>query len=103
MNRSDPGLQAERTALAWSRTAVAMAVNALLVLRSGLQSGQGTLIAMAALLVILAAGLFAASAWRRQALQRMQGRAPPALLMFATTFAVLLGSGAGVWAMVTQG
>jgi uncharacterized membrane protein YidH (DUF202 family) len=103
VNRSDPGLQAERTSLAWSRTAVAMAVNALLVLRTALQSGQGALMALGALLLILAAGLFAASAWRRLALQRMQVHAPPALLMLATTFAVLLGSGAGIWAIVKQG
>ena len=103
MNRSDSGLQAERTALAWSRTAVAMVVNALLVLRAGLQSDQGTLMAMGALLVILAAGLFGASAWRRRALQDRQPAAPPALLMLVTTLAVLAGAGAGVWAIVTPG
>ena len=102
MNRFESGLQAERTSLAWSRTAVAMAVNALLVVRSGLQSAQGSVIVMGALLGLLAAGLFAASAWRRQALRNTRVHAPPALLMLTTMLAVLLGSSAGIWAMAHQ-
>ena len=36
----DAGLQPERTVLAWRRTTLAMAANAILVLRSGMQSGE---------------------------------------------------------------
>lgn len=57
---TDAGLQAHRTSLAWTRTALGFAVNAILVLRTGLLEGDpvaiiaGTGIAMTA---VLAAGI----------------------------------------------
>lgn len=51
----DPGLQGERTALSWSRTALTIAVNALLALRTGWVSGEGWLIALGVLLLFAAA------------------------------------------------
>ena len=55
----DPGLQGERTALAWSRTAFAVLANSLLVLRSGLSSDRIAITALAIALLVAAAMLFA--------------------------------------------
>jgi uncharacterized membrane protein YidH (DUF202 family) len=60
----DPGLQPERTGLAWTRTALALAGNAVLVLRVGLLGADRAVTAAGALLV-LAAGWVAVAGWRR--------------------------------------
>lgn len=51
----DPGLQGERTALSWSRTAWAVVANGLLALRSG-GTSQHTAISVLALALLVAAG-----------------------------------------------
>jgi uncharacterized membrane protein YidH (DUF202 family) len=50
----DPGLQGERTALSWNRTALVIVVNALLALRSGWVSGQ-PLLSVAGVVLVAAA------------------------------------------------
>lgn len=73
----DPGLQAERTALAWSRTGLAMAVNALLVLRSGFVSDQASLVVAGVLLFGLSAGAAAYGTVRRRELASSDGPSEP--------------------------
>ena len=51
----DPGLQPERTTLAWRRTALAVALNATLLLRAGVHERQALLLLIGA---VLGAGAF---------------------------------------------
>ncbi|WP_457031967.1 DUF202 domain-containing protein [Kitasatospora sp. P5_F3] len=67
MNR-DPGLQPERTLLAWSRTALVLTVNAALVLRTGLADRQPELVALGALLALAACGTYGFGLHRRRRL-----------------------------------
>ena len=65
----DPGLQPERTALAWSRTALAVLVNALLLLRAGMVGEHRVRVGIGGVL-LLAAGLVQGfAALRRRRLQ----------------------------------
>lgn len=66
----DSGLQAERTALAWNRTALAVAVNGVLVLRAGMVGNAMLLLAFGALLLLAAIGATAYSSIRKRQLLR---------------------------------
>jgi uncharacterized membrane protein YidH (DUF202 family) len=90
-------LQAERTALAWNRTGLAVLVNALLALRSGWSSRDMPITILAfALLVASGAAIFY-GAWRRQELLSDQGNIAPPAIGIATAAVVALGTcGVGV-------
>jgi uncharacterized membrane protein YidH (DUF202 family) len=93
----DPGLQAQRTALAWTRTGQSIIVNALLVLRAGLEGGRFVVSALGIALLLAAAAAIACGAWRRHRLVRsLDSRAPPLLLMQAIMLVTLLACAAGV-------
>ena len=90
----DPGLQAERTSLAWGRTALAASITALLVTRDGFVSHQPAL-AAAGLLLLAAAAVTGAAARRRQSAivaAVTQGRNPVSrngMLLMASLVVVL--------------
>ena len=98
----DPGLAAERTALAWSRTALAVAAVAALLLRIAERRSApvaGLLTASVALLVALAMWAYGRRGYRPGAQARPAAREPTALwaasvavaaIGLAAAFSVLL-------------
>jgi uncharacterized membrane protein YidH (DUF202 family) len=93
----DPGLQAERTALAWSRTGLAVFVNALLALRSGWANDE-TSITILGLALLMASGAAAlCGGWRRKHLvSGRHGIAPPAIVIAAAAGVTLLACAAAI-------
>lgn len=86
----DPGLQAERTALAWNRTGLAMLANALLALRSGWASREAPITVLAFTLLVATAAAIFYGARRRRHLLNSQGRTAPSVIAIATAAVVTL-------------
>lgn len=96
MTIGDPGLQPQRTALAWTRTSLALFVNAALALRAGLKAHAPVLTALGVVLLVASAAGVACGAWRREQLRRLEppGAPAPSLLLAAVAvcwLAVLTG------------
>ncbi|WP_431280002.1 DUF202 domain-containing protein [Leifsonia poae] len=95
----DPGLQGERTALSWTRTALVIVVNALLALRTGWVSGQPVLTAAGIVLVLAAIATMVYGTLRGRALAGLTGHIPPAapaLAIVLTAVITLLACATGV-------
>ncbi|WP_107097132.1 DUF202 domain-containing protein [Streptomyces sp. NBRC 110028] len=90
----DPGLQPERTRLAWRRTTLACAVAASLAGRQTLHAGLGPLSALALSLVVLSWLAFLAVAHRR--IRHLGASRPPLLTPRAAAAAVVCVMGAAV-------
>lgn len=88
----DQGLQAERTALSWSRTGWAILANALLALRSGWvnQAVAVTLLAFALLAASGAVMLY--GGWRRRQLSSGHAFTAPPAIALATVTAITWGA-----------
>ena len=97
----DPGQQPERTALAWTRTSVAVLVNAALLLRVGVEERQIHLVMAGGLMLAGAVGLRAIAMHRRRStLGQGVAVAPSGWLMATTAGLVMvgaLGAIAAVW------
>lgn len=96
----DPGLQPQRTGLAWNRTALAMFVNALLAMKSGMDHHDRLVILMGLLLLAAAGAGMACGTWRKRELAQLRGLgAPPRWLLLSTVGATWLAAVAGVLAV----
>ncbi|PZQ77654.1 MAG: DUF202 domain-containing protein [Variovorax paradoxus] len=72
----DPGLQPERTTMAWTRTAAGLLLNAILNLRVGFVADSTPLIILSAALLVAAAATFYYGRERRIALSGNAYRQP---------------------------
>lgn len=98
---ADPGLQPVRTALAWSRTGLAVFVNAAAVIRSGTSQHHAFITGLGVSMLVAAAGAILFGAWRRHRL--MQGDhpiAPPTWTMRAMTVMLLFVCAGGLLSIV---
>ena len=100
----DPGLQPERTALAWTRTALAIAVNALLSIRAGFVAGEPWLVAVGVLLFAASGAVVAIGTVRRRQLSadRLVITAPAGALL-GVAAATLVASAGGVASVFVGG
>ncbi|MFB9310714.1 uncharacterized membrane protein YidH (DUF202 family) [Agromyces hippuratus] len=100
----DPGLQPERTALAWSRTALALAVNALLSMRAGFVTGQPVLVAVGALLFAASGAAVAiGTVRRRQLVGNRLVITPPRGALVGVAAATMLAAIGGIASIFAEG
>ena len=94
----DPGLQPERTSLAWGRTLLALLVSDLLIWRSWIRSlarhaerleGNALSLGIASAVAAAATGILAACVLYRSRTLRRGTTAPPAVLLRIATVALL--------------
>jgi hypothetical protein len=98
---SDPGLQPQRTALAWSRTGLSVFVNGLIVLRAGSGAQQRFVVALGIVLLLASATTVACGVWRVLHLGKHGARAaPPWALIVAAVWVAWLACFAGVATIV---
>jgi hypothetical protein len=101
VGQSDPGLQPQRTALAWSRTGLAVFVNALIVLRAGLITEQVFILGLGAILLVAAGLSVVCGTWRVRHLAAHGARSgPPWVLIAATVWVAWLACFAGVASII---
>lgn len=108
MNGRDAGLQPERTVLAWRRTAIAVAINAILLLRVGLERSQSVVTACGLFLLGVALVLTLVGFRRGNfLLESANPPAPKASSMLLASSTVVLGGVVTalsyLWSLVTDG
>ncbi|WP_084382938.1 DUF202 domain-containing protein [Curvibacter delicatus] len=68
MHVRDPGLQPERTSLAWSRTGFSLALVGLLLCRDGVRHHGTFVLAAGAFITLASLGMLVLARWRRRSL-----------------------------------
>lgn len=97
----DPGVQAERTALAWNRTGLALTANALLAIRAGMVNEAPLLLFLGGTLLLAATMLVPLGGWRkRQLLGPGTPRAPRPYLLLAVCTVAMLACATAIFSMV---
>jgi putative membrane protein len=97
----DAGLQPERTALAWRRTALAMLVNGALLARASVKADSTVIFIVSIALVGASLSTFGIAAWRRnELLSEHAPRSPHWVLMMLLAAIVGLSTAAGVLGVV---
>jgi hypothetical protein len=97
----DPGLQPQRTALAWVRTGLAVFVNALLVLRAGVQAERPALVALGVVLLAATVSCVVCGVWRGNHLATHRGlSAPPWILIASTVCLAWIACAGGILSIV---
>ncbi|KRC24763.1 DUF202 domain-containing protein [Acidovorax sp. Root217] len=92
----DPGLQPERTSLAWTRTALAVLLNALVALRGAWIDGSAMLLATGAMLALAACALYGYGVHRGRVLLACEGQVPHPAGLARVAALVLLACATGV-------
>ena len=93
----DPGLQPERTLLAWRRTCLGLLVNSFLLMRGGALHGEPAAIGAGLLVIVLAGWLYARVRTRLRCAPGGCASLPDRLALMAAAGAALLVCLAGAW------
>ncbi|WP_116520840.1 DUF202 domain-containing protein [Achromobacter insuavis] len=93
----DPGLQPERTLLAWRRTCLGLVVNSFLLMRGGALHGEPAAIGAGLLVIVLAGWLYARVRTRLRCAPGDCASSPDRLALMAAAGAALLVCLAGAW------
>jgi uncharacterized membrane protein YidH (DUF202 family) len=97
---TDRGLQAERTILAWSRTAFATFVNAFFILRYGMTGGSVAISGIGLILLIAAGSIFMFETRRRRIVERKNYLVVSNLPLLLSAITVLVASAGAAASMI---
>jgi uncharacterized membrane protein YidH (DUF202 family) len=98
---ADPGLQPQRTALAWTRTGLSVLLNSGVVLRSGVQANEPFILVLGFVLLVAAAGAVACGGWRARRLTiDLTHSAPPPIVVAGIVGVAFVACVAGLASIV---